>query len=302
MGWLRDRRGHGELRLRLDRRTERRAAWLDRQLRARRRAVWRTHSRLWVEWAAGFGLLLASLALLESGHPQARAALLGAVATAAAATLGFGLMLVDGSLLARLGRMAEESVGDELRGAAGVYGVVSNLPFELSDVDHVVLARAGALAVEVKQVHGLRRDLPQPRLAGMLEQTRTGARRAAAVLRQSGVPVEVWPVLVLTGAGAPDLPGGPPRCRGRHRRRVAGQRGLAAEARRPQAARPGHRPPGRRRPAGLPGPPLGPRPPAPGGRRSRLADPRAVTGRGARRAMTRSLPRPFRPDRRLLRR
>lgn len=208
MGWLRDRRGHGELRLRLARRAERRASWLDGQLWARRRAAWRSHWRLWVQCAVGYGVLVAAIAVLEAGHPQARAALLGAVGVAAIGTLLLGLALVDGSLLARLGRVAEESVGDELRAAAGVYGVISNLPFDSSDVDHVVLAHAGVLAVEVKQVHGLRRALPPDRLAGMVEQARAGARRTAAVLRQSGAPVPVWPVLVLTGAGAPDLPGG----------------------------------------------------------------------------------------------
>lgn len=144
----------------------------------------------------------------SAGHPEARAALLSAVATASGGTLLFALALVDGTLLARLGRLAEEGVGDELRTADGVFGVVSNLPFDGVDVDHVVLAHAGVLAVEVKQVHGLFRSLPPARLAGMLEQTRTGARRTSALLRQHGVPVPAWPVLVLTGAGAPDLPDG----------------------------------------------------------------------------------------------
>lgn len=206
--WLRDRCGYGELRLRLRRRQERRAGWLDGQLRERRRAVWRSHLRLWMSWAFGYGLLLAGVWFALPNHREERAALLGAVATAAAGTLLFALMLVDGTLLARLGRLAEEGVGDELRTADGVYGVVSNLPFDSADVDHIVLARAGVLAVEVKQIHGLFRFIPKPRLAGMLDQARTGARRTSALLRQHGVPVSAWPVLVLAGAGAPDLPGG----------------------------------------------------------------------------------------------
>jgi len=164
---VRDRRGHGLLRLRLDRRAERRATWLDRQLRARRRTAWRSHHRLWVSLLACYGLLMVGLAVLEAGHPVARAAMLGALGTAAAGTLIFGLVLVDGTLLARLGRMTEEAVGDELRGTPGVYGVVSNLPFACSDVDHVVLAPAGVLAVEVKQIHGLRRGVSPARWAGM---------------------------------------------------------------------------------------------------------------------------------------
>jgi len=208
MGWVRDRRGHGELRLPLDRRGERRATWLDRQLRARRRAAWRSHRRLWTLLLASFGLLMVGLAVLEAGHPVARAAMLGVVGTAAAGSLLFGLVLADGTLLARLGRMTEEAVGDELRGTPGVFGVVSNLPFACSDVDHVVLAPAGVLAVEVKQIHGLRRGVSDARWAGMLEQARTGARRTTALLRQHGLDLQAWPVLVVAGAGAPELPGG----------------------------------------------------------------------------------------------
>lgn len=205
---MRDRWGHGELRLRLDRRTERRATWLDRQLRARRRIAWRSHRRLWSSLLASYGLLMAGLAVAEAGHPVARAAMLGALATAAAGTLVFGLVLVDGTLMARLGRMAEEAVGDELRGTPGVYGVVSNLPFEYCDVDHVVLAPVGVLAVEVKQIHGLRRGVSAARWAGMLEQARAGARRTTAVLHQHGLDLQAWPVLVVAGAAAPELPGG----------------------------------------------------------------------------------------------
>ncbi len=159
--WVRDRRGHGLLRLRLARRVERRATWLDRQLRARRRKAWRSHRRLWASLLACYGLLMVGLAVLEPGHPVARAAMLGAVGTAAAGTLIFGLVLVDGTLLARLGRMTEEAVGDELRGTPGVYGVVSNLPFACSDVDHVVLAPAGVLAVSNRST-GCAAGSPRP--------------------------------------------------------------------------------------------------------------------------------------------
>lgn len=205
---MRDRRGHGELRLPLQRRRERRATWLDRQLRVRRRAVWRSHRRLWLQLVAVYGSLMAVLAVVEAGHPVFRAALLGCLGTAAAGTLLFGLVLVDGTLLARLGRLTEEAVGDELRGTPGVYGVVSNLPFDRADVDHVVLAPVGVLAVEVKEIHGLYRGVSAARWNGMLEQARTGARRTTALLHQHGLALETWPVLVVAGAGAPELPGG----------------------------------------------------------------------------------------------
>ena len=204
---------------------------------------------------------MVGLAVLEAGHPVARAAMLGVVGTAAAGSLLFGLVLADGTLLARLGRMAEEAVGDELRGTPGVYGVVSNLPFACSDVDHVVLAPAGVLAVEVKQIHGLRRGVSADRWSGMLEQARTGARRTTVLLHQHGLDLQAWPVLVVAGAGAPELPGGRQVIDGvtvvswrdsdSWRPRLAARQHLdVATAPRPR----------RRRPAGLPHPALATRP------------------------------------------
>ncbi|MBF5082142.1 nuclease-related domain-containing protein [Quadrisphaera sp. INWT6] len=60
------------------------------------------------------------------------------------------LSLLDGSVLRRIGRNVEADVGDELRRARGVFGVVSSLMFENTDVDHVVLALDGVWVVEVK--------------------------------------------------------------------------------------------------------------------------------------------------------
>ncbi len=42
----------------------------------------------------------------------------------------------------------------------------------------------------------------------MLGQARTGARRTTALLHQHGLDVQAWPVLVVAGAGAPELLGG----------------------------------------------------------------------------------------------
>jgi len=46
---------------------------------------------------ASCGLLMVGLAVLEAGHPVARAAMLGVVGTAAAGSLLFGLVLADGT-------------------------------------------------------------------------------------------------------------------------------------------------------------------------------------------------------------
>src|SRR4051812_21229279 len=110
MRWLRDRRGYGELRLRVHRRRARREAWLDRRLRARRRQLLRT-LRSSAPLIVGLWLLVAASTFVCP--PLTRAFLLGAW-TAIAALGGWLLLaLADGSLLARLARRLEEQVGDE---------------------------------------------------------------------------------------------------------------------------------------------------------------------------------------------
>jgi hypothetical protein len=131
------------------------------------------------------------------------------VATAGVAGLTlFGVLMIDGTLLARLGRLSEEAVGDELRGAKGVWDVISNVPFANRDVDHAVIARAGVFAIEVKRLEGQQAaTLDQVRdLDLKVEQARRNARDVSLALRSRGLPREVLPVLVLAGNGAPDLP------------------------------------------------------------------------------------------------
>jgi hypothetical protein len=94
-------------------------------------------------------------------------------------------LLMDGSLLRRIGRMVEADVGDDLRRTSGIYGVVSKLMFERIDVDHVVLAPTGVFVVEVKWSLA-----PTPALDHMLSldakiaQTRAAARKIAGLLRR----------------------------------------------------------------------------------------------------------------------
>jgi Nuclease-related domain len=116
------------------------------------------------------------------------------------------LAIADGSLLPRLGRALEDEVGIELQKASGVFAVVSGVSFAHRDVDHVLLARAGCFAVEVKATFGRRRGLVElPDLAGKLAQARDGARQIERLLASRGVPLPVTPVLILTGSGAPHM-------------------------------------------------------------------------------------------------
>ncbi len=94
--------------------------------------------------------------------------------------------------------------------------MVSTLAFDHFDVDHVVLARCGVLAVEVKFLTNPHRPSPErevdplddvPELPGMLAQARRGAHTVGLLLRSRHVPVPVRPLLILAGPGSPDLRG-----------------------------------------------------------------------------------------------
>lgn len=90
-------------------------------------------------WAA----LAALMAFIVRGRPELQGAFVGCYTTLAVTGLWLGLMVLDGSLLPRLGRDIEADVGDALRRCPGSYGVVSGLRFERFDVDHVLLGPRG---------------------------------------------------------------------------------------------------------------------------------------------------------------
>lgn len=208
MGRWRDRRGYGQLRLPVDRGRRRRASWLDQDLRARRAELVRTR---WVELVkilGAFAVTDLALVLGAHGHPVLQAAAVGAYLGAMGVFMAVFLSLADGSLLARLGRMVEDDVGDELRATTGLFGVVSALSFERVDVDHVVLAPTGAYAIEVKTLFGRRETLQATYgLPEKVEQARRGARKVQLLLASGGCPLPVRPVLVLAGPGCPSLDG-----------------------------------------------------------------------------------------------
>ena len=60
--------------------------------------------------------------------------------------------------------------------------------------------------MEVKATFGRRRRLDEvPELPGKLTQAGDGARQVERLLASRGVPLQVTPVLILTGSGAPDM-------------------------------------------------------------------------------------------------
>ncbi len=159
--------------------------------------------------AAALGAFAVSgglLAILVSSWPFAAGLVVGAYLGVLTVMLLVLLAIADGSVLPRLGRAFEGMVGDELDKAPGVLAVVSGVSFAHRDVDHVVLARGGCFAVEVKASFGRRNGRGEvPDLDSKLAQTRNGARQIELLLASRGVPLPVSPLLILAGSGAPDM-------------------------------------------------------------------------------------------------
>lgn len=155
---------------------------------------------------AAFAVSAALFAVLVRHFPFMVGLVVGGYLGAVAVLLRVLLAIADGSLLARLGRMHEDDVGTELLRAPGVLAVISGISFVDRDVDHVVLARSGCFAVEVKATLGRRRRLSEvPDLPGKIAQTHDGAHRIQHLLASRGVPLPVAPMLILAGSGAPAL-------------------------------------------------------------------------------------------------
>jgi hypothetical protein len=169
---------------------------LDRDLHARRRRLLRAR---WPDLACAVGAFAVSgalVAVLVRHWPFLVGLVVGTYLGALTVLLLVLLAIADGSLLPRLGRALEADVGKELLKAPGVFAVVSGISFAQRDVDHVVLARGGCFAVEVKATFGRRTSLSGvPDLKGKLAQARDGARQIQLLLDSRGVPLPVSPGL-----------------------------------------------------------------------------------------------------------
>ena len=163
--------------------------------------------RRWKDFAvlaSLFLLICVCMALPSATSPLWRGYLLGFCTGLVAALVTVLILLLDGSLLRRLGRGVESDIGDELRRVPGVYGVVSTLLFQGCDVDHVVLTPSGIWVLEVKWAMTPADDLDRVwGLPGHLEQTRQAARKVSGLVRSTARGVPVHPVLVLSGPGMP---------------------------------------------------------------------------------------------------
>lgn len=179
--------------------------WLFRELRRRRSATWRRAWKLIAPVVLIFMPFVAVVVLLERRHPLAEGLLLGLILTAVA---GSGVVLfwtAEGSLAARLWRLHESAVGDELKRAPGVYSVHRNVEFGGLDVDYVVVAPSGVFAFEVKAMTFVK---PKPDLDSWTherwaEQATLSARKVRLLLSSRGITIDVHPVVALIGSGVP---------------------------------------------------------------------------------------------------
>jgi len=210
--WWLGRRGHGPLNIPHNRRILRRAHPVTRRMRERRAIVLRRRWRDLLTLAVLFLVICACLVLPTSGGVQWQGFVVGMCAGLLVAGFAVLLTLLDGSLLRRIGRSVEADVGDELRRTHGVFGVVSSLMFENTDVDHVVLAAGGVWVVEVKWAMTPSSDLEHLwGLQGHLRQVQEATRKVRGLLRQVAPGVPVRALLVLSGPGVPDLADGEAR-------------------------------------------------------------------------------------------
>jgi hypothetical protein len=115
---------------------------------------------------------------------------------------------VDGTVLRKLGGIAERDTSTELRRLRRRgWRVVDSVPFAGYDVDHVAIGPPGVFAVETKRssmpvtisgttVKGLYHGNP-------LGQARQGAKKIQHLLHSKGIDVEVRPVLAIWAHSLP---------------------------------------------------------------------------------------------------
>lgn len=153
-------------------------------------------------WAA----VLAVLAWALDGYALGLAQ--GAFATALVPMVLTSFLLVSGSAFQLSGAWGEDNTRDVLKAAKrkrSIYGWVDNLEVQGGDVDHLVITRAGAFALDSKwHSHGITRDV----IAQDIERARMSARRAASIMRSISRPMPITPVVILWGGNQEWAKGG----------------------------------------------------------------------------------------------
>jgi hypothetical protein len=146
-----------------------------------------------VGWTLAFG-----------SSPFVNGLVIGVIATALAASFVMFFLVLTGGALTVLGSWAEDVTNDAVKRAAKrghVWGAVPNVEVGGFDIDHVVVAPGGVIAIETKaHVTGI----DAGRARADVTQAREAARKATAILRSKDVamPSDVVSVLAVWGSKA----------------------------------------------------------------------------------------------------
>ena len=155
----------------------------------------------------GFALMLV-VAVWAQRTAYARGLVQGVLLTAyAGSVLLMYLMTTEG--MGQLGgAWGEDNTRSELKAARKrglIWGAVHNVEVAGIDVDHVVIAPRGALAIDSKWHFG---ELRRETLDRDTQRAHAAARKAASVLRSVhvGAPMDVQPLVVVWGRGQREIP------------------------------------------------------------------------------------------------
>lgn len=155
----------------------------------------------------GFVLLTAVVTLVDPSS-YGRGLTQGALVTAFVAAVWLMYLMTSGAVYELGGAWGEDNTRTELNSARRrglIWGAVHNIEVAGVDIDHLVLAPAGAIAMDSKWHFG---ELQRWALDRDVARAVEGAGKAASVLRSAHVraPMKVTPVVVVWGRGQRELP------------------------------------------------------------------------------------------------
>lgn len=172
-----------------------------------REALWRFLRRNVLFLAVFVGILAVAVvvvAFLVDGYVRG---LLHGITATTAWLLVWQLFLVHGGHMYRLsGVWGEDNTRDVLRSAKRrglIYGWIDNLEIEGGDVDHLVVAPFGLVAIDSKCHTGAYDEISVERDCS---RALAATRRASLILRSEGHRVDVATVVAIWGAQQQDIP------------------------------------------------------------------------------------------------
>jgi hypothetical protein len=153
--------------------------------------------------AAGYAILMAAMALLADGYFLGLVH--GAFTALALAMVGLVHLAATGSLAQLAGAWGEDNTRDLLRWAKRrrlIYGWVDSLEIQGGDVDHLVAAPSGWIAIDSKW-HS--QSLDRSVVVRDAERATRAARRASLILRSLTRRADARPVVFVWGGTRDEL-------------------------------------------------------------------------------------------------